>query len=255
MTVFRAATVVPAMTPLGPRPGVALKVGGLTPFTATDFPGLLSAVVFVQGCPWRCGYCHNPQLQPRTAESPVPWNDIRAFLARRAGLIDAVVFSGGEPTMDSGLEAALREVRGLGFQVGLHSGGIYPQRLRRVLPLVDWVGLDIKANPAGYDAVTRIRRSGAPAFESLHALLESGVSHEVRTTIHPQLHDEHEIRELAQRLATAGVTHYALQVFRPTGCRDAELNAHRFTDFPGAALLAEVRRLFPHFTLRKEDGS
>ena len=231
---------------------VALKVGGLTPFTATDFPGRLSVVIFVQGCPWRCGYCHNPHLQPRTAESPLAWGDIRAFLARRAGLIDAVVFSGGEPTMDPALEAAMREVRELGFEIGLHSGGTHPARLRRVLPLVNWVGLDIKANASGYERVTGVRGSAAPAFDSLRAVLESGVSHEVRTTIHPSLHDEGEIRALARHLAAAGVTHYALQVFRPTGCQDAELNARRFTDYPGAGLLEKIRRLFPVFTLRKE---
>lgn len=235
-----------------PPTHVALKVGGITPFTATDFPGRLSAVIFVQGCPWRCGYCHNPHLQRRTAESPLAWSDIQAFLTRRVGLIDAVVFSGGEPTMDPGLAAAMRQVRKLGFQIGLHSGGTHPNRLRQVLPLVDWVGLDIKATAAGYEAVTRVPRSGVPAFESLRAVLESEVSHEIRTTIHPRLHDEDEILTLARHLARAGVTHYALQVFRSTGCQDAELNGMRFSNYPGARLLEEVEALFPNFTLRKE---
>lgn len=232
-------------------PGVNLKVGGITPFTATDFPGKLSAVIFVQGCPWRCGYCHNPHLQPRTPDSPVAWADVAEFLSRRKGLIDAVVFSGGEPTMDPGLESAIREVRRLGFQTGLHSGGTHPARLRRVLPLLDWVGLDIKANAAGYERITRVRGSGAPAFESLRAVLESGVNHEIRSTIHPHLHNEDEIRALARHLAGAGVTHYALQVFRPTGCADAQLNSLRFTDYPGPGLVAELERLFPRFILRR----
>lgn len=233
----------PAAPALRSRAGVspALKVGGITPFTATDFPGRLSAVIFVQGCPWRCGYCHNPHLQPRTAESPLAWEDIRAFLARRVGLIDAVVFSGGEPTMDPGLEAAVREVRESGFQIGLHSGGTHPKRLRQVLPLVDWVGLDIKATSAGYEAVTRVRGSGVPAFESLRAVLESGVDHEIRT--------------LARQLARMGVTRYALQVFRATGCQDADLNGMRFTAYPGAELVAELEALFPSFTLRNEGGA
>lgn len=238
-----------------PPSSPALKVGGITPFTATDFPGRLSAVIFVQGCPWRCGYCHNPHLQPRTAESPLAWEDIRAFLARRMGLIDAVVFSGGEPTMDPGLEAAMREVRESGFQIGLHSGGTHPKRLRQVLPLVDWIGLDIKATSAGYEAVTRVRGSGVPAFESLRAVLESEVDHEIRTTIHPHLHDEDEIRTLARQLARMGVTRYALQVFRATGCQDADLNGMRFTAYPGAGLVAELEALFPSFTLRNEGGA
>lgn len=77
-----------------------LKVGGLVPFTATDYPGQFAAVVFVQGCPWRCGYCHNPHLQPRSQPAEIEWDALLAFLARRVGLIDAVVFSGGEPSID-----------------------------------------------------------------------------------------------------------------------------------------------------------
>lgn len=230
--------------------GSSLKVGGVTPFTATDFPGKLSAVIFVQGCPWRCGYCHNPHLQPRTEKSPLAWEDIYTLLERRVGLIDAVVFSGGEPTMDPGLETAMCEVRKLGFHIGLHTGGTHPKRLRQVLPLVDWVGLDIKATAAGYEAVTRVRNSGAPAFESLKAVLHSGISHEVRTTIHPRLHDEDEIRTLARHLKRAGVTHYAVQVFRPTGCQDDALNRVRFSSYPNVSLVAELQSLFSSFTLR-----
>ena len=116
--------------------------------------------------------------------------------------------------MGPGLETAMRAVRELGFQIGLHTGGTHPKRLHQVLPLVDWVGLDIKASAAGYEAVTRVRNSGAPAFESLQAVLDSSVNHEVRTTIHPRLHDEDEIRTLARHLNRAGVTYYAVQVFR-----------------------------------------
>lgn len=231
-----------------------LKVGGLTPFTATDFPGRLSAVVFVQGCPWRCGYCHNPHLQPRLAESPLPWDDVVGFLERRVGLIDAVVFSGGEPTMDPGLEHAIKQVRALGFQVGLHTGGTHPARLRAVLPLLDWVGLDVKANPESYDQVTRVAGSDRPAFDSLAAVLDSGIDHECRTTIHPSLHSEDDIQRLAQRLADAGVTHYALQVFRTTGCEDTRLTQERITAYPSSGLVSALVKMFPHFTLRNDMG-
>lgn len=229
-----------------------LKVGGITPFTATDFPGRLAAVVFVQGCPWRCGYCHNPHLQARTSHSPIAWSDVVGLLTRRVGLIDGVVFSGGEPTMDPGLEDAIRAVKQLGFQVGLHSGGTHPARLRQVLPLLDWVGLDIKAGAADYARITRVRDSGTPAFESLTAVLESGVDHECRTTIHPALHTEDELLELARLLAGKGVSHYALQVFRSTGCDDPQLNGHRFSAYPSTGLVAALKNLFPGFILRRD---
>ena len=119
---------------------MTLRVGGLTPLSTTDWPGMLAAVVFCQGCPWRCGYCHNPDLIPARGDHEIPWEDVLAFLRRRQGLLDGVVFSGGEPTAQAGLADAMREVRALGFKIGLHTGGMYPQRLAAVLPLVDWVG-------------------------------------------------------------------------------------------------------------------
>ena len=71
-----------------------IEVGGLNAAHQHDYPGQLSAVVFCQGCPWRCGYCHNHHLIPRQAGT-VPWDQVIAFLRRRRGLLDAVVFSGG----------------------------------------------------------------------------------------------------------------------------------------------------------------
>lgn len=229
-----------------------LKVGGLTPFSATDYPGQLAAVVFVAGCPWRCGYCHNPHLQTRTGDSPLAWTDVLARLQRRVGLIDAVVFSGGEPTIDPGLEAAMREVRALGFGVGLHTAGAYPRRLAEVLPLVDWVGIDVKAAWPGYDAITRITDSARHALASAELVLASGVRHEFRTTVHPGLHTEQDILALAQSLSTMGVNHYALQVFRGTGCADERLKSQSTAGYPGAELVARVSALFAGFTLRRE---
>ncbi len=229
-----------------------LKVGGFTPFSATDYPGKLAAVVFVQGCPWRCGYCHNPHLQNRTADSPLAWSDVITKLKRRVGLIDAVVFSGGEPTMDPALEDAMREVRSLGFGVGLHTAGMYPRRLQEVLHLVDWVGMDIKATPQRYDAVTRVADSAKTAWDSAQRMLDSGVAHEVRTTVHPDLHTEPDLLALAQTLKAMGVRHYAAQVFRSTGCQSSALTGVSTTAYPSAELIAKVSTLFEGFTLRRE---
>ncbi|GLU33675.1 anaerobic ribonucleoside-triphosphate reductase activating protein [Trinickia caryophylli] len=228
-----------------------LKVGGVVPFTATDYPGKLAAVVFVQGCPWRCGYCHNPHLQPRTKTGAVEWQHVVRFLRRRVGLVDAVVFSGGEPTADPAIVEAIREVRALGFAIGLHSGGTHPNRFAAVLPLVDWVGLDIKAPFDDYERVTRIRGSGEPARRCLETLLASGVDYECRTTLHPGLLPEDDILRLAGTLADMGVKRYALQIFRKEGCRDDALNAALTRGYPSEALVAAVGRRFPEFTVRR----
>jgi pyruvate formate lyase activating enzyme len=193
---------------------MTLRVGGLTRLTTIDFPGRLAAVVFCQGCPWRCGYCHNPELLDASAGGAIAWESVLAFLHGRRGLLDGVVFSGGEPLAQSALPQALAQVRAMGFATALHTGGMYPDRLAAVLPLLDWVGLDIKGPQAGYDAITRTPGSGARAWQSLQLLLASGVDYECRTTWHEGLFDTPGLLGLAEQLARAGVVHWALQECR-----------------------------------------
>jgi len=230
-----------------------LKVGGYTKFTSTDFPGLLAVVVFIQGCPWRCGYCHNPHLQPRDTVPAIEWKDLLAFLATRAGLLDAVVFSGGEPTLDPALEDAMRSVKALGFKVGLHTAGIYPERLKQVLPLVDWVGLDIKTSFDAYDDVTGVAGSAIAAQAAAAIVLQSGVHYEFRTTIHPTLTTRQHIDTLTQKLAGMGCQSYALQAFRSVGCSSKDLIESNAASPLDGELLSQVKPRFRQFTLRKAD--
>ena len=227
------------------------KVGGITPFTATDYPGKLAAVIFIQGCPWRCGYCHNPHLQVRTGASPLRWQQVIDLLRRRVGLIDAVVFSGGEPSTDPALADAILAVKDLGFEIGLHTAGTYPMRLAAILPLLDWVGIDVKAPFEHYARITGVTGSGAQARACVEAVIASGVRYECRTTLHPALLAEDEILALARTLAGIGVADYALQVFRTTGCNDAALNAATVAAYPGQHLQSQLAALFPRFTMRR----
>lgn len=228
----------------------ALRVGGFVGLSGCDFPGELAAVVFCQGCPWRCRYCHNPHLQSQRASGNLEWTEVRDRLARRRELLDAVVFSGGEPTAQSGLWDAACEVRALGLKIGLHTAGAYPSRLERLLPHLDWVGLDVKAAFDDYDSLTGARGSGMRALDSVCAVLESGVAHEVRTTVHPDLIGPDELLRLARSLARLGVKRYVVQAFRGRGCADWHLLRSR-----GAARLtpeqqAQLAELFEFFELR-----
>lgn len=194
-----------------------LKIGGLTPFTSIDYPGELAAVVFCQGCPWRCGYCHNRHLLDTGVSGAITWEEVRAFLARRRGLLDAIVFSGGEPTLQPGLRQAVREARSMGFLVGFHTSGAFPERLEELLPHLDWVGMDIKAPFEDYEMITGIPGSGREARTSAEILLESGLPHEFRTTLHPLLTDEggRRILLLANTLQSMGAKRLAVQQPRP----------------------------------------
>ncbi|MCL2297658.1 MAG: anaerobic ribonucleoside-triphosphate reductase activating protein [Proteobacteria bacterium] len=239
-------------TPLMKAPlSSALRVGGLVPFTATDYPDTLAAVVFCQGCPWRCSYCHNPHLIPTQGEHLLDWPTISEWLETRRGLLDAVVFSGGEPTAQPALLKAVTATRAQGFQIGLHTGGAYPRRLQTLLPHLDWVGLDIKASPAGYARVTGVADSELGAFKALTLIQRAGVPFEVRTTIHGALTPPEELQTLAAILNERGVMHWVLQRFRAQGCDNEELLARADEALIlDEALLQALREFVPQIDVR-----
>lgn len=227
-----------------------LRIGGFTPLTTTDYPGAIAAVVFLQGCPWRCSYCHNPHLIPATAPTSITWTDITGFMKKRQGLLDALVFSGGEPTLQSGLALAIDEIHQLGFKVGLHTAGMYPERLQQILPLLDWVGMDIKAPFAQYEKITGVPNSGENARISARLLIKSGVAHEFRTTWHPQLLDYSDMEKLTRELESMGATHYVFQEFRASGCADKKLVESSVSAEMKTQVSARIAPRFEKFFMR-----
>lgn len=219
----------------------AIVVGGLTPLSTTDWPGMLAATVFCQGCAWNCPYCHNAGLRAFGAGERF-WAEVLAWLETRQGLLEAVVFSGGEPLLQPGLAEAMHEVRTLGFKVGLHTSGMAPEALARVLSLCSWVGLDLKAPRAAYARITGVVDSAGPAWESLDLVRASSAAFELRTTWHPALLSEAELLELGRELSGLGGVEWALQGFQPEGCADAGLAASGRALVPEqlSALLREV---------------
>lgn len=226
MTVTQSSADVGEMpSHLSSPESADLAIAGLVRLSTCDWPGRLVATVFLQGCPWHCTYCHNPGLIDPTAPARVAWREVRSLLTRRHGLLDAVVFSGGEPTRQTALARAVAEVRALGFDAGLHTAGAYPRRLAGVLPLLDWVGLDMKALPEGYEAITGVATSATRAFASLRLVVASGIDHEVRVTVDPTRHTEAGIRRLVERLKREKVRRIVLQEARAEGASQAYAHA------------------------------
>lgn len=226
-----------------------LQIGGFVPLTTLDYPDHLSCVIFCQGCAWRCRYCHNPQLIPARPKDPIVWETILAFLRKRQGLLQGVVFSGGEPTLQKRLYQAMQQVKEMGFLVGLHSAGIKPSLFKGILPLVDWVGFDIKALPEDHQATTCTLGSGEANWLSLDYLLASARQYEVRTTVHWQLFNPEKLTRLADILAKKGVQHFVIQLARPQQVLDPNLS-RTITPDNVASLWQYFEKLFPRFTLR-----
>lgn len=194
-----------------------IAIGGWSKLSSCDWPGMLVTTVFCQGCPWQCAYCHNPELLSARTPSTVEWSTVIAHLERRRGLLDGVVFSGGEPLLQTGLPAALRAVRDLGYATGLHTAGAYPARLERILAagLVDWVGFDVKAPLPLYDQVTGTTNSAVVAHRSLRAVVDSGVAHQFRTTVDPDLLGADDMTELDYWLCSLSGEVTVRQTARP----------------------------------------
>lgn len=230
-----------------------LRVGGFEALTTIEWEGRLSAVVFLQGCPWRCRYCHNAELAPLTAAGMRPWAQVLADLAPRQGFLDAVIFSGGEPTMQSDLPAAITQVGELGFEVALHTNGFDPMALERALATgaVDFVAMDVKAPFDDYPTITQVPASGKVARASIELLLASGLPYELRTTWHPALLSRDQLRQIARELAAMGARRWIVQPFRAEGCpvrwlrESMALPARVDRD-----LRAELAALIPDFAVR-----
>lgn len=201
-----------------------IKIGGIEKFSIVDFPNRMSAVVFMQGCPWRCPFCHNSHLQDINVNTNIVWYKFIDFLKNRKGILDAVVFSGGEPLVQNALKSAMIEVKDLGFQVGLHTGGYFPEHFRDVIEVVDWVGFDIKAplEEDRYKEVTGNIANVEKVKESLKILVESGKSFECRTTCDPRFLSIEDLYKIADTLKGLGVKEYYLQKYRKV---ESDVNA------------------------------
>lgn len=229
-------------------------ISGITPFTTIDFPNRLAAVLYTQGCSWQCRYCFNSHLR-LLQEGKFDFDDdkIQEFLSSRRGFLDGIVFSGGEPTLYPELGSWMRAVKEMGYEVGLHTSGMFPERLEEVLPLCDWVGMDVKAPFERYERITLVEKSGEAPRRSVSIVLKSGVDYEFRTTVHPLLLSEEDILQIGLELSRLGAECFGIQAFRREGCTDDELSK----EMAPAPLISPsfretLSRLFRSFLIRNE---
>ncbi len=229
-----------------------LVVGGVETFSTVDFPGHMAAVVFFQGCPWRCPFCYNTALQQIKTETDFAWEKFISFLERRKGILDAVVFSGGEPLVQDKLASAMEQVKALGYKVALHTGGYRPEKLAEVLPLVDWIGFDIKTPfiEERYHQGTGSKTPLKNILKSLDMIISSGKPFECRTTCDPRLLSIEDIYEIARSLKEKGVEEYHLQKYRPIPSDTTSTEADCDKFFKDEDLKQFLQSTFKVFDLR-----
>lgn len=219
-----------------------MNIGGLQKVSLIDYPGKISAIIFTQGCNFRCPYCHNPELvDPKLYKPCLIQKDILTFLENRTGKLDAVTITGGEPTLQEDLIPFIQKIRKIGFAVKLDSNGSRPDVLARLIKekLLDFIALDIKAPKDKYQSVMKIPIDGAVIAESVRHVLKAKIPHEFRTTVVKSMLTPKDILAIAKEIA--GAKRYILQRFQPTITLNPELAGEK--TYPEEAFLKLKKQL------------
>lgn len=230
-----------------------IQIGGLVSFTTIDYPGKLACVLFLVGCPIRCAYCSNPHLIPVGAGEYDP-EKVFDWLKSRVGRLEAVVFSGGEALMQGpALLDYMRRVRELGFSIGLHTNGFYPENLDAASDLIDWVGIDYKATKDNYEKLTGVNIAYERMKTSLDVWAKTGKPAEVRTTCDPRYVTPDDLLKIARDVASRGFKNFAVQKYIPHFEDDADTTtpAMRNAFFNDDALRHEINSMFETVTWRE----
>lgn len=174
-------------------------------------------MVYTIGCPFRCPYCHNPELVDETCTTKIPEHDVLAFLDTRKGMLDGVVITGGEPTMHGEkLLSFMKEVKKRGFLVKIDSNGVDPEFLERALDekLVDFIAMDIKSPLQKYTQTVARPVDVNAIRRSVEIIKNSGIDYEFRTTIVKSMLSMEDLEQIGKEIQ--GAKAYYLQKFIPS---------------------------------------
>ncbi len=179
-----------------------MMIRGFQSLTLTDYPGKTAAIVFTQGCNFSCPFCHNRQLLQQDHASLMPETGLLACLRKRRGLLDGLVITGGEPTLQTDLVSFIENVKHLGLLTKLDTNGSRPEVIRALLQrkLLDYIAMDIKAPWARYHQLAGAPVSVQRIRQSVELIAASDIDHEFRTTVVTPLLDEEDIEHIRESL-------------------------------------------------------
>lgn len=184
----------------------------LTPFTSLDYPGKLACIVWSAGCNMKCQYCYNYKMI--TESNNGKYEELKSFLIKRKGLLDGIVFSGGECTLNPNLEKMIDLAKELNYLIKVDTNGSNPKVLEKIINKIDYVAMDFKAPKYKYKEIVNLE-----AFdkfeECLNILLKSNVEFEIRTTLHNDLLTLEDLNNMYQYLIDKGYKNiYYIQKFQ-----------------------------------------
>lgn len=196
-----------------------MNIQGLQKLTLLDYPGKVACTIFFAGCNFRCPFCHNASLVTHIdPEENIPREEVFAFLRKRAGILDGVCITGGEPLLAPDLEAFIREIKALGYEVKLDTNGSNAEKLKHLVKagIIDYVAMDIKNSPEKYGMTIGIEGyEMSNVMQSAAFLMEGHVPYEFRTTVVREFHKREDFEAIGQWLE--GADRYYLQSFVDSG--------------------------------------
>ncbi len=202
------------------------KIGGIQKSSLLDYPEKISAIVFTQGCNYRCGYCHNPELVGANIEKEMPIQNVSAFfefLKTRINKLDGVVITGGEPTLQPDLKEFIKQIKTLGFLVKLDTNGTNPEVLKELIDenLLDYIAMDIKAPIDKYSNIVNVKINTDNIKKSIELIMNSNVDYEFRTTVIQNQLSFNDFEKIGQMIK--GAKKYYLQKFISSKILDENL--------------------------------
>jgi len=192
-----------------------MKIGGFQKFSLIDYPGKICAVIFTQGCNFRCPYCHNPELVlPEKFGEPYDIGNILAFLEKRRKQLDGVVISGGEPTIQENIVEFIQYIKTMGYYIKLDTNGSNPRIVKQLLnkKLLDYIAMDIKAPFEKYHIAAGIPVDTEKIKETINIIKNSNVEHTFRTTFVKNFLNKEDVNKISFFLNPAK---YNVQEFVP----------------------------------------
>ena len=190
-----------------------MKIAGLQKLTLLDYPSKTACIIFTQGCTFKCSFCQNSELIPLSGNEEITEDDIINYLIKRKNVLDGVVITGGEPTIQKDLKDFIKKIKELGYLVKLDTNGANYSMLKELIEenLIDYVAMDIKTTFEDYEKVIKTKTKMDNIKESIKLLKNSSISHEFRTTIIKNIHDIGKILEICKYLGDS--EKYYLQNF------------------------------------------
>ena len=193
-----------------------MLIGGLQKTSLLDYPEKIAAILFTQGCNFRCGYCHNPELLDFVTNTHLNEKDFFDFLKTRQGKLDGVVITGGEPCIQNDLIEFIQKIKELGFLVKLDSNGTYPEKISSLLEnnLLDYIAMDIKGPLEKYHTITGTIIDTSKIKNSIQIIMNSNIQYEFRTTVLKSQLTIEDFIKISKLIY--GAEKYYLQKFIPT---------------------------------------